>query len=64
ASEGKGERGAKDYHNLVLALTYQMRGNAPDHVRLMERREDYESEVIPPGGLLFTAGADIQSHGI
>ncbi|WP_283196595.1 terminase gpA endonuclease subunit [Rhizobium sp. BT04] len=64
ASEGKGESGAKDYHNLVLALPYQMRGNAPDHVRLMERREDYEPEVIPPGGLLFTAGADIQSHGI
>lgn len=64
ASEGKGESGAKDYHNLVLALPYQMKGNAPDYVRLMERREDYAPDVIPAGGLVFTAGADVQSHGI
>ena len=64
SSEGKGESGAKDYHNLVLALPYQMKGNAPDHVRLMERREAYEPETIPAGGLLFVGGADVQSHGI
>jgi phage terminase large subunit GpA-like protein len=62
--EAKGEAGAKDYHNLVLALPYQMKGNAPDHKRLMERREDYSSNVIPAGGLLFTAGADVQGYGI
>lgn len=64
SSEGKGESGAKDYHNLVLALPYQMRGNAPDHVRLMERREDYRPECIPAGGLLFVGGVDVQGHGI
>lgn len=64
SSEGKGESGAKDYSNLVLALAYQMKGNAPDHVRLMERREDYRPETIPAGGLLFVGGADVQSHGI
>ncbi len=63
-SEGKGESGAKDFHNLVLALPYQMKGNAPDHVRLMERREDYRAETVPAGGLLLAGGADIQSHGI
>lgn len=62
--EAKGEAGAKDYHNLVLALPYQMRGNAPDHQRLMERRENYPAGVIPPGGLLFVAGADVQGYGI
>lgn len=62
--EGKGEAGAKDYHNLVLAKPYAMKGNAPDHQRLMERREKYPSQVIPAGGLLFTCGVDVQSYGI
>lgn len=62
--EAKGEAGAKDYHNLVLALPYQMKGNAPDHQRLMERRENYPGGTIPAGGLIFVAGADVQSYGI
>ena len=62
--EAKGEAGAKDYHNVVLGLPYQMKGNAPDHQRLMERREDYPAGTIPAGGLLFPAGADVQSYGI
>jgi phage terminase large subunit GpA-like protein len=64
AFEAKGEAGAKDYHNLVLALPYAMKGNAPDHQRLMERREAYPSHTIPAGGLIFVAGADVQSYGI
>lgn len=63
-AEKRGEAGAKDYHNLVLALPYQMRGNAPDWQRLMERREDYPDGVIPPDGLIFVAGADVQHSGI
>ncbi len=62
--EAKGEAGAKDYHNLVLALPYQMKGNAPDHQRLMERRESYPAGTIPAGGLILVAGADVQSYGI
>jgi phage terminase large subunit GpA-like protein len=62
--EAKGEAGAKDYSNLVCAKAYQMKGNAPDHQRLMERAENYPSGTIPAGGLLFTAGADVQSYGI
>ena len=62
--ESKGEAGAKDYSNVVLGLPYQMKGNAPDHKRLMERREGYAPETIPAGGLLFPAGADVQSYGI
>jgi phage terminase large subunit GpA-like protein len=62
--DAKGEAGAKDFHNLVLALPYAMRGNAPDHQRLMERSEAYPSHRLPAGALLFTAGADVQSYGI
>lgn len=62
--DAKGEAGAKDFHNLVLALPYAMRGNAPDHQRLMERREGYAALSIPAGGLIFVAGADVQSYGI
>src|SRR5690606_7245108 len=38
--------------------------NAPDHQRLMERRENYLAGTISSGGLLFVAGADVQSYGI
>ncbi|MDD1499794.1 phage terminase large subunit family protein [Agrobacterium sp. CNPSo 3708] len=62
--EAKGEAGAKDYSNLICGLPYQMKGNAPDHQRLMERREDYPPLSIPAGGLIFVAGADVQSYGI
>ncbi|OLP56813.1 terminase [Rhizobium rhizosphaerae] len=64
AYAAKGEAGAKDYNNLVCALPYAMRGNAPDHKGLMQRREDYPADTIPAGGLIFVGGADIQSHGI
>lgn len=60
----KGEAGEKDYANVVCGLPFAPKGNAPDHKRLMERREEYPAEVIPPGGLIFTGGADIQSYGI
>ncbi|MEP9378397.1 terminase gpA endonuclease subunit [Aquabacter sp. CN5-332] len=63
-AEKRGEPGQKNYSNLVLALPHAMRGNAPDHQRLMERREKYPRGVIPPEGLIFVAGADVQHDGI
>lgn len=63
-SENKDENAAKDFHNLVLALAYKIKGNAPDHERLMERREDFEQYVIPADGLLFVGGSDVQHNGI
>ena len=63
-SKNLGEAGAKDFSNLILALPYAMKGNAPDYQRLMERREDYQRGVIPAGGLIVTAGADVQHNGI
>ncbi len=58
------ERKLKAFYNLWLGLPYEVRGDAPDHVRLMERREDYPEKRIPPLGLLLTAGADVQHSGI
>ncbi|MCW2276366.1 phage terminase large subunit GpA-like protein [Rhodoblastus acidophilus] len=61
----KGEIGRKDYWNLVLGLPYQFRGDAPDHVRLMERREEGLTRGhIPPRGLILLAAADVQMRGI
>ncbi|MEM1149236.1 MAG: terminase gpA endonuclease subunit [Pseudomonadota bacterium] len=64
ASEGKSEEARKDYTNLYLALPYAIKGNAPDHVRLMERREDYPRRVIPAQGLIVVAGVDVQHNGL
>ena len=55
----------KTFYNLTLGLPFEMKGDAPDHVRLFERREDgLPSYRVPPGGLLLTAAADVQMRGI
>ncbi|MGC2781685.1 MAG: terminase gpA endonuclease subunit [Bradyrhizobium sp.] len=54
----------KAFYNLTLGEAYEMKGDAPDYVRLMERREDYRRGVIPPRGLMLTAAADVQMNGI
>ncbi|MCX5513431.1 terminase [Kaistia algarum] len=58
------EQKMKSFFNNVLGLPYEIKGDAPDHVRLLERRDDYEEGVIPPLGLLLVAGADVQHSGI
>lgn len=58
------ERREKSFWNLVLGLPYEQRGDAPDHVRLMERREDYIEGHVPARGLLLVAGADVQHSGL
>lgn len=59
-AEGLGEIGMKDYTNLNLALPYALKGDAPDHQRLMERREDYKQYWVPAEGLLLVCGVDVQ----
>jgi phage terminase large subunit GpA-like protein len=55
----------KTFFNLTLGLPYEFRGNAPDHVRLMERREEgFTKGHVPPRGLLLVAAADVQMRGI
>lgn len=55
----------KAFYNLWLGLSFEMRGDAPDHEKLYARRDqDLEENRIPPRGLLLTAGADVQHSGI
>ncbi len=54
----------KAFWNLTLGLPFDVTGDAPDHELLMQRREDYKAETIPPGALLVTAFADVQMRGI
>jgi phage terminase large subunit GpA-like protein len=60
----KSETSKKDFFNLVLGLPYKFRGDAPDHKRLMERREPYPRGQVPPRGLMLVAFADVQMRGI
>ncbi len=46
--------------NTVLGETWQERGEAPDWERIRDRREPYEMGSVPLGGLLLTAGVDVQ----
>ena len=54
----------KPFYNLVLGLPYEIKGDAPDAVVLMERRGDYKRGHIPPGALILTVAADVQMRGI
>lgn len=54
----------KAFWNLYLGLPYDVTGDAPDFELLMQRREAYEPNCIPPGALLLTAAADVQMRGI
>lgn len=55
----------KTFFNLVLGLPYEFKGDAPDHVRLMERREAQPPRGhVPPRGLILVAAADVQMRGI
>ena len=60
----KTETAKKDFHNLVLGLPYRFRGDAPDHEKLMARREEYRQGHIPVGALLVTVACDVQMRGI
>ena len=59
------ERKTKDFANLVRGRSYEIKGDAPDHVRLMERRSaSWKRGHIPPRGLILVAAADVQMRGI
>ena len=50
----------KVWTNTSLGLTWTEQGEAPDHERLYERRELYRRNVVPLGGVVLTAGVDVQ----
>lgn len=52
------------FTNTVLGETWTDRGEAPEWKRLYERREAYELRTVPRGGLVLTAGADVQKDRI
>jgi phage terminase large subunit GpA-like protein len=54
----------KVWINTTLGETWVDKGEAPDWERLFERRENYRIGVIPHGGLVLTAGVDIQKDRI
>lgn len=59
------EKARKDLSNLIYGRPYKFRGDAPDHKRLMERREaGLRQGHVPAGGLLLVASADVQMRGI
>lgn len=54
----------KTFVNLWLGETWEERGDAPEWQRLHARRLDYAARTVPEGGLVITAGADVQLRGI
>jgi phage terminase large subunit GpA-like protein len=54
----------RSFKNGVLGETWIETGEAPDWQRLYERREDFAVGTVPAGGLLLTAGADVQKDRI
>jgi phage terminase large subunit GpA-like protein len=54
----------KTAKNTLLGETWQERGEAPDWRRLYEREKEHALGTIPEGGLVLTAGADVQADRI
>ena len=64
ATETKSAAAIKTFRNTELGETWVEEGEAPDWQRLLERRESYRIGTVPWGGLLLTAGADVQKDRI
>lgn len=62
AAKDRPER-LKAWVNTALGETWQERGEAPEFQRLYDRRERWEPGTVPAGGLLLTAGVDVQREG-
>lgn len=54
----------KVWVNTTLGETWVDKGEAPDWERLFERRENYRIGIVPDGGLILTAGVDVQKDRI
>jgi phage terminase large subunit GpA-like protein len=62
-AKGKPEK-LKVFVNTQLAETWLEKGEAPDHQRLYERREEYTLNTLDKGVVFLTAGADVQKDRI
>ncbi|ETZ04373.1 large terminase protein [Holospora undulata HU1] len=54
----------KVWVNTTLGETWVDKGEAPDWQRLFERKENYPIGIVPFGGLVLTAGVDVQKDRI
>jgi phage terminase large subunit GpA-like protein len=52
------------FYNTVLGIAWADQGEVPDVDRLYERRELYAIGEVPEGGLVLTAGVDVQMNRI
>lgn len=50
----------KTFVNTVLGETFTESGDAPDWERIFNTRENYEFNTVPNGGIVITAGVDVQ----
>jgi phage terminase large subunit GpA-like protein len=57
---GKDRELQQVFYNTILGLPWTEVGEAPDAERLHERAEPYAIGRVPMGGLLLTAGVDVQ----
>lgn len=61
----KTEPAKKAFANLVLALAYKYRGDAPEWEKLRDRRRHaFKRGHVPPQGLLLVAFTDVQMRGL
>ena len=59
-----GDEAMKTFVNTSLGETWMELGEAPDWRRLYDRRERWPAGTVPEGGLILTAGADVQKDRI
>ena len=63
AAQGSDEA-IRAFRNTILGETWVETGEAPDWRRLYDRRESWPAGTVPAGGLILTAGADVQKDRI
>jgi phage terminase large subunit GpA-like protein len=63
AAQGSDEA-MRAFRNTILGETWMESGEAPDWQRLADRREAWKPGTVPAGGLILTAGADVQKDRI
>jgi terminase, large subunit len=52
----------KTFVNVTLGETFKGDGDKPDWKKLYDRREAFKPDVVPAGGVILTAGVDVQRN--
>jgi phage terminase large subunit GpA-like protein len=64
SARASGDEAMKTFVNTSLGETWMESGEAPNWRRLSDRRERWTPGTVPAGGLILTAGADVQKDRI